>query len=55
MVSLLRKKAWTVNAKDVTWLTVELADDSEELLVSNVKSTNSNKTPSMRFQGMNRL
>ncbi len=30
-VTALEKKVWTGNAKDVEWLTVQLADNSEEI------------------------
>ena len=42
-----RRKVWTVNDIDVEWLTVELADDTEEIIsiqneIIRVKQSNQN-------------
>ena len=41
------RKVWTVNANDVEWLTVELADDTEDIIsiqteINHIKQSNQN-------------
>ena len=39
------RKVWSVNIKDVKWLTVELADDSEEINILKRKINELEKDP----------